>query len=435
MGRDETGPGRRPRGRRTQILAVAAEQFHRRGYHQVAMAEVAAAVGITAPALYRHYRGKPELLRQSVCGGLAELAAALAKLPEGPADGLPQGPVQGPVQGAAADGPAALAAALAQVALDQRTLATLWQRDARLLPPAQRAELRRSLRSCVDAAGRRLTAARPELDRGRAELLVWSALSAAGSLSYHTFAPPRRRFERLLTDLLLGLLTASPGSPHSVPPGRPPESGPPGRREELLAAAVRLFDERGFDNVSTDRLGAAVGIAGPSLYKHFPAKADLLAAALVRCRERLGHEVVAVLLAAGEPAQRLAEGLRAYTAFARRHRHYLGAMVSETERLAAPDRKAALDFRRDFLRIWVELLRQVHPGYDKAEARIRVHAMFALVNDGVRNSSSATGAELAPRLDELACVVLGLRVGGEEPRTPARVGPQPGPPLTQQLTN
>lgn len=74
------GPGgsaRRPRGRRTQILAVAAEQFHQRGYHQVAMAEVAAAVGITAPALYRHYRGKPELLRQAVRGGLDELAAAV----------------------------------------------------------------------------------------------------------------------------------------------------------------------------------------------------------------------------------------------------------------------------------------------------------------------------------------------------------------------
>ncbi|GAB2732231.1 TetR/AcrR family transcriptional regulator [Kitasatospora kifunensis] len=422
---DVAGRGRRPRGRRMQILAVAAEQFHRRGYHQVAMAEVAAAVGITAPALYRHYRGKPELLRQAVRAGLDELAAAVRQVADRPTS------QESTSQEPTARGPAALAQALAGVALDQRALGTLWQRDARLLPPAQRAELRRTLRSCVRTAGRLLAAARPELTSVQAELILWSALSVAGSLSYHTFAPPRRRFERLLTELLLGILTASPGPPLPVLPGRATAGGPPGRREELLAAAVRLFDEHGFDNVSTDRLGAAVGIAGPSLYKHFPAKGDLLAAALVRCRERLGQEVVAVLLAAGEQEERLELGLRAYVAFARRHRHYLGAMVSETERLAEPDRKAALDFRRDFLRIWVELLREVRPDYDKVEARIRVHAMFALVNDGVRNSSPAMGGQLAPRLDQLAGTLLGL----PGRRTAAGVDPHSGPPLTQRLAN
>ncbi|WP_329565264.1 TetR/AcrR family transcriptional regulator [Kitasatospora sp. NBC_01266] len=395
------GPARRPRGRRTQILAVAAEQFHRRGYHQVAMAEVAAAVGITAPALYRHYRGKPELLRQAVRGGLGELAAAVDRV------AAAGGTAAGADQVAAVR---ELAQALAVVALDQRLLATLWQRDARLLPPADRAELRRVLRASVRAAGWVLAGARPELSSAQAELLAWSALSVAGSLSYHTFAPPRRRFERLMAELLLGVFAAplSDGSSMILEgSGVACEPRPSSRREELLAAAVRLFDERGFDNVSTDRLGAAVGIAGPSLYKHFPTKTDLLAAALVRCRERLRHEVAPVLAAAGEPADLLDQGLRAYVAFACRHRHYLGAMVSETERLAEPDRKAALDFRRDFLRLWVELLRRVRPDDEKAEARIRVHAMFALVNDGVRNRSRDLGAELAPQLEQLAHAVLG----------------------------
>ncbi|MEY9944327.1 TetR/AcrR family transcriptional regulator [Kitasatospora sp. GAS1066B] len=423
------GPGgsaRRPRGRRTQILAVAAEQFHQRGYHQVAMAEVAAAVGITAPALYRHYRGKPELLRQAVRGGLDELAAAV--------NGVAAG-------GARVDGVAALsalAAALAVAAVDQRALATLWQRDARLLPPTHRAELRRALRASVRAAGRLLLDARPELSRQQAESLAWSALSVAGSLSYHTFAPPRRRFERLMAELLLAVFVvplpdgSSIIAGGSIAGGREilRESAPSGRREELLAAAVRLFDERGFDNVSTDRLGAAVGIAGPSLYKHFPAKTDLLAAALVRCRERLWHEVAPVLAAAGEPAESLDHGLRAYLTFADRHRHYLGVMLSETERLAEPDRKAALDFRRDFLRLWVDLLRRVRPEDDKAEARIRVHAMFALVNDGVRTGDRAQGTELAARLHQLAHAVLGTGrwvAPGDAPPDAAGGGSGAGP--------
>ncbi|GAA1223391.1 TetR/AcrR family transcriptional regulator [Kitasatospora nipponensis] len=393
------GRSRRPRGRRGQILAVAAEQFHRRGYHQVAMAEVAAAVGITAPALYRHFRGKPELLRQAVRSGVLELSAAVRAAT-----------LAAERPGAGSTGPGELARALATVAVDQRALGTLWQRDARLLPAAQRAELRRLLRADARSAARAVRAARPELEARQAELIAWAAFSVGASLSYHTFAPPRRRFERLLADLLLALFSVELDVPSDgLGPGRGvPVVQPAGRREELLAAAVRLFHERGFDNVSTDELGAAVGIAGPSLYKHFPAKSDLLAAALVRCRERLWHEVQSALCGADRPERALAAGLAAYLDFACCHRHYLGVMVSETERLAEPDRKAALDFRRDFLRTWVHLLQQVHPQWDRAEARIRVHAMFALVNDGVRSSPWSAVGQSAPWLERLARAVLGL---------------------------
>ncbi|MFC9324997.1 TetR/AcrR family transcriptional regulator [Kitasatospora sp. NPDC057015] len=386
--RERPGGGRRPAGRRAQILALAADRFHRSGYHQVSMAEVAAGLGITAPALYRHFRGKPELLRQVVGSGLDALAAALA-------------PVGGTDE---------LCAALASTAIDQRPLGTLWQRDARLLPPAWRAGLRRELRAAVRLMAAALGADRPDLPPVDVELLCWSALSVYGGLSNHTFAPPRRRFERLLRDIGAALLAVSFDGARPRPPVTasvaPPGAGQ--RREELLSAAVRLFHERGFDNVSTDRLGAAVGMSGPSVYHHFDSKAALLAAALVRSRERLWHEVEAALAAGAAEGAALEAGLRAYIDFARRHGHYLGAMVGETERLAPADRRAALDFRRDFLRTWVGLLRQLRPEYDDAEARIRVHSMFALVNDGVRNRPHSARADLADCLERMSRAVLGL---------------------------
>jgi hypothetical protein len=94
--------------------------------------------------------------------------------------------------------------------------------------------------------------------------------------------------------------------------------------------------------------------------------------------------------------------------FAGRHSDYLGVMLSETERLAPADRRAAVDFRRHFLRVWVGLLRQVRPDYDTAEARIRVHAMFALVNDGVRHRAGPVGEDLAGLLEAAGRAVLGL---------------------------
>ncbi|WP_354641280.1 TetR/AcrR family transcriptional regulator [Kitasatospora camelliae] len=392
---------RRPPGRRTQILTAASDQFHRRGYHQVSMAEVAAEVGITAPALYRHFRSKPELLLRAVTRGLDALREAVARATDGT--------------------PAGLCAALASVAVDHRALGTLWQRDSRLLPPAQRAILRRELRRTAAAMARTLHRARPELADGEAQSLCWAVLSAYGSLSYHTFAPPRRRFEALLgrlgEQLLAVRLDEVPGAGRtSGSESRPAPAPVESRREELLVTAVRMFHERGFDNVSTEQLGAAVGIAGPSLYKHFDTKADLLAAALVRSRERLWQEVEGAIAGAAGPREALTAGLDAYTGFALRNSHYLGAMMSETERLAPADRKAAVDFRRDFLRTWVGLLQQLHPEYDQAEARIRVHAMFALVNDGVRNRPRGAGPDPAGSLPLLGRAALGLdRNPGPDP--------------------
>ncbi|MGV9268956.1 TetR/AcrR family transcriptional regulator [Kitasatospora sp. NPDC003701] len=381
---------RRPpaRSRQAQILAVAAERFHRSGYHQVSMTEVAAGVGITAPALYRHFRGKPELLDRALRSGLDELAGGLR----------------------AASTTADVCAALAAVAVGHRPLGTLVQRDARLLPPARRAALRRELRADVALMAAVLRDERPELDAADAELLCWSALSAGAGLSYQSAVPQPRRAERLLRELVAAILAApldgTCPDPRDHPAAAP--SRPQPRREELLAAAVRLFHRRGFDNVSTDQLGAAVGISGPSVYRHFDSKAQLLAASLVRSRERLWHEVGGAIAVAAGPGPALEAALAAYVGFARRNSDYLGAMLSETERLAAPDRRAAVDFRRDFLRTWVELLRQVRPEDDAAQARIRVHALFALVNDGVRNRPSSERPDLGDCLRRLGRAVLGL---------------------------
>ncbi|MFB7944512.1 TetR/AcrR family transcriptional regulator [Kitasatospora phosalacinea] len=278
---------RRPPGRRARILAVAAARFRRDGYHRVSTAEIAAEVGITAPALYRHCRNEPELLLRAVESGRHAVCAATAS-------------------GGAAE--------LAEVALERREFGALWQRDARLLPPGQRAAVRES--------------AREEGESAR-----WTALSACGSPSHHGVVLSRRRYPELLGDMRERLLSAREfGAP--VAPVRPgPEVA--GRRDALVAAATRLFHRRGFDNVSTERLGAAVGIAGPSVHKHSGTKSALLAVVLDRGRERRRCELLPALTAGPAPA------VAAFAEFAWRERDHLGVMLSETERLAPGERRAA----------------------------------------------------------------------------------------------
>ncbi|USO00184.1 MAG: TetR/AcrR family transcriptional regulator [Phycisphaeraceae bacterium] len=67
------------------------------------------------------------------------------------------------------------------------------------------------------------------------------------------------------------------------------------KREQLIAAALRLFNEGGFHATGIDRILAEAGVAKMTLYKHFRSKDELILAALrdedERQRNRLMLEV------------------------------------------------------------------------------------------------------------------------------------------------
>ena len=54
------------------------------------------------------------------------------------------------------------------------------------------------------------------------------------------------------------------------------------REEAIVQSVNRLLSEKGFDAMTVDEVAASVGIAKASLYKHFPSKEALAAAAMVR---------------------------------------------------------------------------------------------------------------------------------------------------------
>jgi AcrR family transcriptional regulator len=58
------------------------------------------------------------------------------------------------------------------------------------------------------------------------------------------------------------------------------------REEAIVHAVNRLLAEKGFDAMTVDEVASQVGIAKASLYKHFPSKEDLAAAAMVRVMNR-----------------------------------------------------------------------------------------------------------------------------------------------------
>jgi AcrR family transcriptional regulator len=58
------------------------------------------------------------------------------------------------------------------------------------------------------------------------------------------------------------------------------------REDAIVGSVNRLLAEKGFDLMTVDEVAADVGIAKASLYKHFPSKEALAAAAMVRLLQR-----------------------------------------------------------------------------------------------------------------------------------------------------
>ncbi len=77
-------------------------------------------------------------------------------------------------------------------------------------------------------------------------------------------------------------------NPRDLPSAKPSfkEQMLAAREEAIIQTVNRLLAEKGFESMTVDEVAADVGIAKASLYKHFPSKEDLAAAAMVRVMGR-----------------------------------------------------------------------------------------------------------------------------------------------------
>ena len=160
----------------------------------------------------------------------------------------------------------------------------------------------------------------------------------------------------------------------------------PTRRQQILKEAARLFAERGFHGVGVDEIGAAVGISGPGLYRHFAGKDAMLAELLVGISGQLltgARRRVAEV--DGSPAGRDSEAvldslIEGHIDFALDDRPLITLHDRELDRLRDSDRKLVRQLQRQYVELWVEIVREVYPEVVEPTARSAVHSVFGLLN-------------------------------------------------------
>ena len=155
----------------------------------------------------------------------------------------------------------------------------------------------------------------------------------------------------------------------------------PTRREQILKEAARLFAERGFHGVGVDEIGAAVGISGPGLYRHFAGKDAMLAELLVGISDRLLDGGRLRAEEAGTGAEALLSSLiDGHIDFALDDRPLITLHDRELDRLRDSDRKLVRQLQRQYVELWVTVVRELNPQIAESEARAAVHAVFGLLN-------------------------------------------------------
>jgi AcrR family transcriptional regulator len=157
------------------------------------------------------------------------------------------------------------------------------------------------------------------------------------------------------------------------------------RREQILQQAAELFAARGFHGVSMADLGAAVGISGPALYKHFPGKEALLAEMLVEISEELletGRERVrsAADPAAGGVRDAIAALVDWHVHFALTNRALIVVQDRDWSSLPPEARERVRTLQREYVDLWARELQRAHSGLGLDRARAMAHVAFGLIN-------------------------------------------------------
>jgi AcrR family transcriptional regulator len=177
--------------RKPEILEAALDLFHHKGFHQVGMDEIGAAVGVTGPAIYSHFPSKTSLLvaifdRTAV--ELYDLGPDLSEA-EGPADALQR-----------------LVVHHVNFALQSRSLISIWIRDTRSLPDVEQERIRELQRRYLGVWVDKLRELHTDMGQPEALSVVQGVFNLIGSVAFYEPKLGREALRRLLERKATALL-------------------------------------------------------------------------------------------------------------------------------------------------------------------------------------------------------------------------------------
>lgn len=109
----------------------------------------------------------------------------------------------------------------------------------------------------------------------------------------------------------------------------------PGKvRADIIAAATRVFSERGYHAASMSEIAEAVGIRKPSLYHHVRKKEDLLFAIHEQMIDELIEQTLVVTSSSAGPSEKVRDTLKVAMRFVSRNQDAVTVFLAEHRALS-----------------------------------------------------------------------------------------------------
>jgi AcrR family transcriptional regulator len=333
------------------------------------METIAARVGVSAPALYRHYTGKYDLFRSAVLALSQQLVDSTD-----PVDELDD----------STELLEWLVAALIDATLDNRDSGGLYRWQARYLRAGDQAALAEQLKLVNRRIQKPLMVIRPGLLSAQRWMLSAGVLSVIGSIVDHPARLPADEIRALLgaaAGAILATELPRQGQVFARPASWRLFTEDAGVYEALLHASMALFKERGYSETSMAQIAKAAGVPVSGIYRYFSGKCEILTTGLRRATDRVSGQLSPVVGALTEPRQALAVLIDAYVATSFANPELAAVYYTERANLTPADQMLLYNVQLSTVDSWVRLLTAARPLLTPAPARFLVHAAMALVVD------------------------------------------------------
>lgn len=165
------------------------------------------------------------------------------------------------------------------------------------------------------------------------------------------------------------------------------------RRQQIIDTAAELFAARGFHGVSVHDIGAACGVSGPALYKHFRGKDALLTQVLTSIGGQLLEEARSRIETTTSPDEALDALIERHVDFATTHPWSVVAQEREWSNLDRAGRETVGKLQLAYIELWVGALSALRPDLDRSTAHAAVQGTFALIS-AAPHSVDLEGADL-----------------------------------------
>lgn len=152
------------------------------------------------------------------------------------------------------------------------------------------------------------------------------------------------------------------------------------RHEQILSTAATLFARDGYHGVSVNDLGAACGITGPAIYKHFRGKQAILSIMLLSISEELLTEGRRRVRSSSTDREALEALVDWHVEFALNNKAVIVVQDRDWSALPVESREKVRETQRKYVELWVKVLRALHADLAPKPARAMAHAAFGLIN-------------------------------------------------------